>query len=166
MREQDAMQPTGSQPTPSMVGGAGVASSLSGDVYEPLGRHMEPVGNSSASRSIPQTLSPLATHSCRPQDMRRELGRGGYGHPGSSRGSQPGRHHDPRSAAQLHHVRDSTDRAHSVHLDTAQSSLVQATGCAPDQTLETREDPWEFLFGSKGYVTLAPGDERPAWWKE
>lgn len=166
MRGQDAMRSTASEPTAPTIGGVGIASSLSGAMYDPLARHMEPVGNSSASRSIPQTLSPLAAHSSRPLDMRKELGRGGHGHPGSSRGSQPGRHHDLKSAAQLHHLRDSTDRARSVRPDTAQPSLVQISGCAPDQTLETREDSWEFLFGSKGYVTLAPGDERPAWWKD
>lgn len=60
-------------------------------------------------------------------------------------------------------------RAPTVHLnpigpDAVQQRQVSASSQAPAGPLETREDPWEFLFGSKGYTTLAQGNERPFWW--
>lgn len=42
-----------------------------------------------------------------------------------------------------------------------ESSQKPSTG---DGSYETREDPFEFLFGKKRYVTVGPGTSIPWWW--
>jgi len=117
-----------------------------------------------ASRSMPRAPSPPPMP-YRPRAMPGDRGPADYSHPGSSRSVPQDRYPDPRYPPPINDARAPSNHSRSLGPDaTQQLHQAPATSHNSNERLETREDPWEFLFGSKGYVTLAPGDERPGWW--
>lgn len=128
----------------------------------------QPVGNNNDSHQEPRSWSPLPLP-YRPElaPMRREprTGNGDY----VSRFlpiHSSSRAHDASPAPQHNEMRDFTSRASPRTSNATHQRQDPASSHVPNERLETREDPWEFLFGSKGYVTLGPNDERPAWWED
>jgi hypothetical protein len=122
--------------------------------YGDSSSHTQPIDSSNSSKAKPRSLSPLPIP-CRPRDMRRELG----GRFQSNQKFQQDHYHDPKYPTQSDAMREYTGNSRPTGRDTAQQYQVPVTSDTPKERLETREDPWEFLFGSKNYVTLAPGDE-------
>lgn len=128
------------------------------------GGHAQPINHGSSHQSMPRPPSPPPVPH-RPRDMYRDLGPVGHGYPGSSQSVQQDRYYDPMRPAQPNDMRGSTGHGQPLSPGGAQQkNQVPATSEAPPGRLETREDPWEFLFGSKGYATVTPGDEPPFWW--
>jgi len=154
-RRQAAMPPVGNGPPqmpPPQTGNGGG------------GDHAQPINHGSNPQSIPRPPS-APPMPYRPREMNRDLGPAGRGYPGPHRSVQQDRYHDPRHPTQPNDVRGSTGHGQPLSPGGAQQQdQAPATSEAPPGRLETREDPWEFLFGSKGYVTVAPGDEPPFWW--
>lgn len=138
-RGQVAMPPMDKEPQRAM-GRPEMAPSLAGGVH----------GGSSHSGPRPPSPPPIPY---RPTDV--------YSLP--RRSAQQDRNHDPGYGTQPSSGRTSADHGLPTRPDAAQPRHSAASS-APADRLETREDPWEFLFGSKGYVTIAPGDESPFWW--
>ena len=162
-QEQAERQPMASRAPLRAMGGSEMAPSRS--MNRDSGTGIQTLDNSSSSHARPPSLSPLPMP-YRPWNMPGMLGTADDGYPGSSQLLQQDRLYDLRYAAQPGDVRGFPRNSRPAGPDITPQHQVPATSHAPNATLETREDIWEFLFGSKGYVTLAPGDERPAWWKD
>jgi hypothetical protein len=145
---QAAMPPVDDQQRPRAVGRSEMPPPQSGNVYG---------GNSSHSGLRPPSPPPMPY---RPRDMPRDPVPARNGYPESPQPVQQDRCHDPQYPPQPSDARASAEHVPPVRSDAGQP----APSHAPADRLKTREDPWGFLFGSKGYTTLAPGDERPFWW--
>jgi hypothetical protein len=162
-QEQAEMQPMASQAPSHAMGGSEMPPSRS--MNRGFATGTQPIDNSSSSHTRPRSRSPLPMP-YRPWKMPGILGTADDEYPGSSQPLHQDRLYDTRFAAQPSDGRGSSRNSRPVGPDITPQHQVPAASHAPNETLETREDPWEFFFGSKGYVTLAPGDERPAWWKD
>lgn len=148
---QDGMPPGNNQLPPQSGNGSG-------------GGHAQPINHGSNPQSIPRPPSPPPMP-YGSRDMHGDLGPAGHGYPVSSRSVQQDRYRGPRCPTQPNDVQRATSHGQRLSPSGAQQQdQAPATSEAPLGRLETREDPWEFLFGSKGYVTVAPGDEPPFWW--
>lgn len=159
--EQAAVPPVDRQPHRRAMGRAEMPPPHSGSGVN--GGHFQSTGDSNATHSRPQPPSPPPMP-YRRTGMRKDQSHASYGRSGPSPSFPQDRRSDLRYPTQPNNARAPTGHVNSIGPGAAQQRQDPAATQAPAEPLETREDPWESLFGSKGYTTLAPGDERPFWW--
>jgi hypothetical protein len=159
--ERAAVPPVNNQPPQRPMGRSEMPLPQSGNGYS--GGHAQPIDHGNSARSGPRPPPPPPVP-FRPMDLPRDPGLANLGYPGPPQPTQQDRYHDPRYPTQPKDARAAPGNSNLIGPGAAQHHQVPAASNATNERLETREDPWEFLFGSKGYTTLAPGDERPFWW--